>query len=279
MTATFKRQPLSGIDTHAHIFRRDLPMVPGRRYSPDYDAELDTYLAHLDENGLAHGVLIQPSFLGTDNSHIEAAIAAHPDRLRGVAVVSPDVSLAELDRLKAAGFAGIRLNLVGKELEDYASDRWQRLFEALGQRGMQVEIQRRFEDFPLFLPAMLAAGVTIVIDHFGLPQGGIDPMRPEHAALLTLLSSPQIWVKLSAPYRSGMDQTAAASSLALLRAAAGGLDRMVWGSDWPHTQHEQETGYADQLAFLTTLLPDPGERQRVLAVNPARLFGFALPQA
>jgi len=38
---------ITGIDTHAHIFRQDLPMVPGRRYSPSYDATVEQYLAHL----------------------------------------------------------------------------------------------------------------------------------------------------------------------------------------------------------------------------------------
>ena len=45
--------PISGIDTHAHIFRQDLPMVAGRRYSPDYDALIEQYLAHLDRHGLS----------------------------------------------------------------------------------------------------------------------------------------------------------------------------------------------------------------------------------
>ncbi|MNJ55364.1 hypothetical protein D3C77_508490 [compost metagenome] len=54
---------LTGVDTHAHIFRHDLPMVPNRRYSPHYDALVEQYLDHLDRNGLSHGVLIQPSFL------------------------------------------------------------------------------------------------------------------------------------------------------------------------------------------------------------------------
>lgn len=270
-----KTAPITGIDTHAHIFRRDLPMVPGRRYSPDYDATTADYLAHLDAHGLSHGVLIQPSFLGTDNSFIEQAIAAHPDRLRGVAVVSREIEASELDRLTAAGFAGVRLNLVGKELEDYASPEWQSLFEKLAARGLQLEIQRRFEDFASFLPAMMASGVSIVIDHFGLPEGGIDIGKPEHAALLALLDSDQLWVKVSAIYRGPMTEREAIDSLALLRRAAGGIDRMIWGSDWPHTQHETNTRYAAQFALVGTLFPIEAEKRQVLVDNAARLFGIA----
>lgn len=46
---------ITGIDTHAHIFRQDLPMVPGRRYSPSYDATVEQYLNHLDACGLSQG--------------------------------------------------------------------------------------------------------------------------------------------------------------------------------------------------------------------------------
>lgn len=96
---------LTGVDTHAHIFRQDLQLANGRRYSPDYDATIEQYLAHLDHCGLSHGVLIQPSFLGTDNSHMVAALRRFPQRLRGTAVVAPDVSDDELDELAESGLS------------------------------------------------------------------------------------------------------------------------------------------------------------------------------
>lgn len=278
MTKTTTR-PVTGVDTHAHIFRQDLPMVEGRRYSPGYDASVEDYLAHLDRHGLSHGILIQPSFLGTDNSYIERAIAAHPDRLRGVAVVERDVAGRELDRLVAAGFRGARLNLVGRALEDYAEPKWQRFFEALAERNLQLEIQRRFEDFPAFLSAMIASGVTIVIDHFGLPEGGVDPAKAQHAALLDLLASSQVWLKVSAIYRGPMTEEEAVQSLQHLRRAAGGIDRMIWGSDWPHTQHEREMSYDAAYGLTERLFPIEAERHRILVDNATALFELAKQSA
>ncbi len=267
---------IRGIDTHAHIFRPDLPMVPGRRYSPAHAAELADWFALQDAAGLSHGVLIQPSFLGTDNSFLESALRAHPARLRAVAVVDAGVSDGELDRLGALGFVGIRLNLVGREAEDHALPHWRGLFRRLAARNWQVEIQRRFDDLAVIVPAIADAGVTVVIDHFGLPHGGIDPGNGRHRAFLDLLRrTPSIWVKLSAPYRSGLTPDLAARSVALLREACGGIDRFVWGSDWPHTQHEAEAGYAAQTARLHALIPDPAERARILIGNAATLFHFA----
>ena len=64
------------IDTHAHVFRQGLALADTRRHTPDYDATLTQYLALLDAHGVARGVLVQPSFLGTDNSHLVAALRA-----------------------------------------------------------------------------------------------------------------------------------------------------------------------------------------------------------
>ncbi|TMV43944.1 amidohydrolase, partial [Thioclava sp. BHET1] len=187
------------VDSHAHIFDPNRPMAEGRRYTPDYAATLEDWFAHLDAAGLSHGVLIQPSFLGQDNGMIAEALSVHPDRLRGVAVLANDTSEAELARLDAAGFVGARLNLVGRTPEDYAAPDWQRFFHRLAEIGWQIEIQRPVTDIAAITPPILATGLTVMIDHFGLPEGGLRPDGPGHQAFLDLLSrEPGLWVKLSA---------------------------------------------------------------------------------
>ncbi len=89
---------ITGIDTHAHVFERGLPLANARRYAPGYDAPLSAYLAQLDAHGLSNGVLIQPSFLGTDNSYLLAALKQAPQRLRGVAVIDPTAPALEGER-------------------------------------------------------------------------------------------------------------------------------------------------------------------------------------
>lgn len=264
----------TGVDTHAHVFRQDLPMVANRRYSPRYNALVEQYLDQLDRHGFSHGVLIQPSFLGTDNLFMLDALRRYPQRLRGVAVVDVDVSEIQLDELAEAGVVGIRLNLIGKALADYSGPAWTALFQRLALRGWQVEIQRGIDDLALIVSAIRACGVTVVIDHFGLPTGGLNAGNPNHQAFLELLNDGGVWLKLSAAYRSQSDLAQASHALALVRDASGGLQRLVWGSDWPNTQFEQQTDYARQVAFLEGLLPDAAERAHVLKDNPAKLFGF-----
>ena len=81
--------PNTAVDTHAHVFTRDLPMPDQRRAPSGYDARPEDYLQQLDANGISHGVLVQPSFLGTDNSYLVDALRRYPQRLRGIAVWNP----------------------------------------------------------------------------------------------------------------------------------------------------------------------------------------------
>ena len=90
------------IDTHAHAFTITGPLAAGRRYTPEADAPLTEYMAELDGAGATHGVLVQPSFLGTDNSYLLDCLRRHPDRLRGIAVIDPSWSDRDLAGLDAA---------------------------------------------------------------------------------------------------------------------------------------------------------------------------------
>ena len=267
--------PVEGIDTHAHIFRTDLPLTAERRYAPDYNALPETFLSKLAEHNISHGVLVQPSFLGTDNSYMVDALRQHPEKLKGIAVVDPTISDEELDQLNQDGVMGIRLNLIKKELEDYSSELWQSFFSKLAARHWIVEIQRELDDLASFLPAILESGVTIVVDHFGRTLEGIQPSKPEHRDFLCLLNSgAPVWTKISAAYRCEADLEQAKEMLSILRTAYGHSDYLLWGSDWPNTQFETQTNYTEQYNFMEALLPNKEERNKVLLTNPSKLFRF-----
>ncbi|MFF8632398.1 amidohydrolase family protein [Streptomyces werraensis] len=110
----------------------------------------------------------------------------------------------------------------------------------------------------------------VVIDHLGLPAAS-SRSYPGSAALVRLFTAQHVWVKTSAPYRSGPD-----AATAMLRSllCAGGGERMVWGSDWPWTRHEAGRNYSATLTWLTGELSDT-EARRILCSNPIRLFSWA----
>jgi predicted TIM-barrel fold metal-dependent hydrolase len=50
---------------------------------------------------------------------------------------------------------------------------------------------------------------------------------------------------------------------------------MVWGSDWPHVAHPGSMpNVGELLDLLGDWVPDPAQRDAILAANPARLYGF-----
>lgn len=271
--------PILGIDGHAHVFNRELTLTSGRRYTPDYDAPLDAYLTQLRLHGLSHGVLVQPSFLGTDNRYLLAALQQAPEQLRGVAVVDIDSSREQLEQMAGQGVVGIRLNLMGKPLPDFTEPQWQRLLGHVADLGWHVELHRGVVDLPQVIRGLLPFGCKIVIDHFGRPDALSGVEHPAFQALLETGATGQVWVKVSAIYRLGgsNQQNMAFAQAALpLLVKHFGLERLVWGSDWPHTQHEQDVSFDTVVQQLHALGCADNVRRALLIDAPQALFGFSV---
>jgi len=269
--------PMPGIDSHAHVFSRELDLTSGRRYTPDYDATLEQYLAHLRDHGLNRGVLVQPSFLGTDNEYLLNALRQAPEQLRGVVVVDVDTSRQALEEMDRLGVVGIRLNLMGQALPDFTQPDWQRLFGDIAALGWHVELHRQVADLPGLIRALLPYGCKIVVDHFGRPDARLGIDQPGFHELLELGLSGQVWMKVSAIYRLGgtEQQNAAFAQAALpLLVESFGLQRLVWGSDWPHTQHEQTVSYDTVVGQLRQLDCADAVRRAMLIDAPQALFDF-----
>jgi predicted TIM-barrel fold metal-dependent hydrolase len=260
---------MTAVDCHAHVFRRGLPLAANSRYAPDYDATPEVYLKTLDANGITNAVLVQPSFLGTDNGYMLDALKRYPDRFRGIAVVQPDISQGALSELASAGVVGVRLNLIGAPNPQLDAEPWPMFLRRLTDLGWQVEIQAEARRWPELLPVLLKSGVTIVADHFGKPDPKLGVDDPGFQHLLKAGATGRVWVKISGSYRNGAGLPAAA--MPLLRDSFG-LDHLVWGSDWPHTQFETATHYAAVRHELDTWLPNDSDRRVVLSDAPRRLF-------
>lgn len=262
------------VDTHAHVFVRQLALAPGRRYTPDHDAPLESYLAHLDAHGLGAGVLIQPSFLGTDNQYMLEAMRRARGRLKGVAVIDECTDVAELDGLARAGIVGIRMNLVGRPQPDLQSGAWPGLLGRVRELGWHVEIHAEARRLPDIVSALRPAQCRLVVDHFGRPDPVLGAADPGFRWLLDAAADVDLWVKLSGAYRNWSEPSGAQARWAAeLLLEHVGPDRLLWGSDWPHTQHPDQT-YAQSRRALDDWIVDPALRHRILAINPRNCFGF-----
>jgi predicted TIM-barrel fold metal-dependent hydrolase len=183
------------------------------------------------------------------------------------------VTADELRALDRAGVVGIRLNLVGQPLPDLAAGEWKALLGNVKSMGWQVELQRNASDLALLAPQLLDHGVTVVLDHYALPDPKLGVADPGFQSVLKLGATRNVWVKISAPYRNGASGESFAKEAYPLLRKAYGLDRLLWGSDWPHTQFEASQAYAKNRQFLDALIVDDSERAQVLA-SPHQLFRF-----
>ncbi len=222
-------------DCHAHVYETVKP-VDGARYVPASPAPLGDWLDHQAKHGLRGGVIVQVSFLGTDNSQMcDALSRLDLGRFAGVGVVPLDVDDAYLKSLVRSGVRGVRWNLVkGAALPDLRSDRVQAFFARLRDNGLHLELHLEGPRLAPLLPALTDQGVDLVIDHFGLPSEPLAKNDPMIRAVEALADRSALYFKFAAHYRMPFDVEPHATEIASLLHG----DHIVWGSDWPHTQHE-----------------------------------------
>ena len=265
-------QAARAVDCHAHVFSVAAPAVAGARYRPAYAARLETLREAWRANGVTHGVIVQPSFFGTDNTEMLAAIATDREHLRGVAVLDPSFDAGAIARLDDAGVVAMRLNLKGvPDYAPYAGASWRELYARVAKRGWHLECFVDEGRLPEVLLALEGIAIDVVFDHFGNP--GIDEARVDatFAAVQALAGTRFVACKLSGPYRLGGADRA---ELAARWIESTGAAHLAWGSDWPWTGFEGRTDYRrlldDLPRWVGASLAPP-----ILWDNAARLYRFA----
>ena len=267
--------PPGAVDGHAHVFgpREQYGYAQDRQDTPP-PVFLNDYLHMLDTVGFSRGVLVQSGVHGVRNDVIVDAMTQSGGRLRAVALIAPDVTDAELERLDRAGVRGFRANLVAKVGVQFEAAR--NLAERVQRFGWHVQFLLDIESFPDFDRMAARFPTEIVVDHMGRP----DPLRgvdaPGFQALLRALQGGRTWSKLSAPYRTSRQpfpySDMAPFAHALVRAAP---DRLVFGTDWPHVMLESAMPNDGALTdLLAQWVPDGSTRHRILVSNPERLYRF-----
>jgi 2-pyrone-4,6-dicarboxylate lactonase len=272
--------PPRACDCHAHICgpRSRYAYSPARIYTPP-DALLPDYRRMLDTLGVERAVLVQPSVYGTDNAALFDALASDPARLRGVAVVEPDVPQAELERLHRAGVRGVRCNIV--DVKEGKGSLPMQALRALAEKiqafGWHIEFLLHADEFPDLDRAFDGFPADVVFGHLGYMRTGSGLDAAGFRALLRLIERGRAWVKLTGPYRIS---DAAASPYADVTPFARALvaaapERIVWGSDWPHVMVKTAMPNDGTLCeLLADWVPDARARRSILVDNPARLYGF-----
>lgn len=272
------KPPPRACDTQAHVFgpASQFPYAEGRGYTPP-DCPIESYLKLLDTLGFDRGVIVHGSAHGSDNRVTLHGIAQAPDRLRGVAVIDPDISDNELEAMADGGIRGIRLSTMLKG--GLGTEHLERLADRIKHLGWHIVIHLDKVDEIAELESRLRAlPVGIVVDHLGRVRGGEGLSSPGFQALLSLLrDANNIWAKLSSWYRLSdqgppyEDMTPLAEALIEAR-----QERIIWGSNWPHPilWDYPMPNDGDLLNQFMDWAGDEATIHQILVDNPSALYGF-----
>lgn len=138
-----------------------------------------------------------------------------------------------------------------------------------------------FLSFPLFF-AVSGTGCRVVVDHFSRPSPALNLEDPGWKAVLAAAKgNDNIFMKITGTYRLGVGPDILAE-MARLAKENFGIDRLLWGSDYPHTgcagpdvRHcEDSQDYEALLHTVVDWFPDVEDRQKVLFLNGAKVFSL-----
>jgi 2-pyrone-4,6-dicarboxylate lactonase len=267
--------PSGAWDTHVHIFG------PAERYAhvekPHYtlpDGTLAQYRSLMPRLGVQRFVIVQPSYYGTDNSCLLDTLVEVGDRARGVVMIEPDITDAELAGFHRRGVRAVRLDLFKRAHEPRAATRSYitQMAARVGSLGWHLQFYAPgyvVRDLVHFFGTLQ---IDFVIDHMGymLEEDGLR--SEDFSALLDLLEGGHCYLKLSGAYRiaklRGYEYVEPVARAIVERAP----DKAVWGSDWPHISYsDRDTG--ELLSLLERWAPSESARRQILVENPNRLFG------
>jgi predicted TIM-barrel fold metal-dependent hydrolase len=266
-------------DCHHHIYDIRIPFTqPEARVIAD--ATVTDYRLLQRRIGTTRDVVVTPApfpaSLADNLVTLDAIGQFGKTHSRGVAVVSPAITDAELMRLNEGGIRGIRFSLAQLKNAAAAKGYIEPLARRVTALGWHVQFNMTAEQIVQAGDLFDRLPAQIVFDHMGhMPQ----PEGIRHPAFKTirrLIDKKKTWVKLSVTYDSskvGPPSYADVNEVgkAYVKSAP---ERLVWGSNWPHPNESDKPDDAMLIDLLALWAPREATRRRILVENPKTLYGF-----
>ena len=271
--------PPGACDTHLHVYGPfdRYPLVAERNYDPDPHSTLDDYLNVHRTLGLERAVIVTGSANGTNNEVTLDALRRMNGKFKGLALLDPDISEAELLRLKEVGFTGFRIKANGRGGLSFEDSK--RMTARTKGFGWHVEfMSQSMTEVINAVPSLNSLNVPYVLDHVAHAEPRQNENNREFAELLAILRNEEhSWINLYSFYQLSEagppDYTDMIDIVADI--TSNRPDRIIWGSNWPHAGIAVPMpNDADLLDFLLVAAPEEKLRNQILADNPAALYGW-----
>jgi len=268
--------PGGAVDTHCHVFGPvdKFPYHPMRKYTP-CDASKDQLFALRDHLGFARNVIVQASCHGTDNTALLDALRTAGNLARGVAVVDPQITDAELAQMHAAGVRGVRFNFVKRLVDTTPKEVFLNIATKIKKLGWHIVVYFEAPDLAGLIPFLKELDTVIVVDHMGRPDVTKGVEGEDFQNFVNLLSeNSNIWTKVSCPERLTQHAPDYNDVVPYMRTLVEQFpDRVLWGTDWPHpnmTSHVPDDGKL--VDVIPKIAPTAELQQALLVDNPMRLY-------
>ena len=288
------------IDAHTHLWLRQEAVVDGKEIRPlpngrslfmgtevqmlppfliDGRNTAEVLLSNMDYAQVSAAVVTQEFIDGLQNDYLEEVARRYPERffVFGMCEFRKPGFLAEAKELIARGFRGIkipaarlllpegRVRLDGPEMMD--------LFHLMEEKGLILHVE--LADGDLQVPEMETViaecpRLRILIGHFGMVT------RPGWMSQIRLARHPNVFVECGGITWLFNDEFYPfPSAVQAIREAADavGIDKLLWGSDYPRTITAITYKMSYDFIVKSPLLTEE-EKMKFLGENARTLFGF-----
>lgn len=288
------------IDAHSHLWLRQeatvnghhiYPMGNGRAmfmgeevqmlppYMVDDRNTAEMFLSNMNYARVSAAVVTQEFIDGLQNDYLEEVARRWPDRffVFGMCDFRRPGFMPLVRELYDRGFRGIKIPAARLLLPEgrvlLTNDEMMEMFHFMEDHGMILGIELADGDLQVGEMEEVIAEcprLCVVIGHFGMVtrQGWMSQIRLARHPNVYVESGGITWLFNDEfyPYPSAMRA---------IRAAADevGIDKLMWGSDYPRTITAITYKMSYDFVLRSTLLT-PAEQEQFLSSNAAKVFGF-----
>ena len=288
------------IDAHCHLWLRQETVVDGKEIRPlpngrslfmgeevqmlppfliDGRNTAEVLLSNMDYAQVSAAVVTQEFIDGFQNDYLEEVAKRYPERffVFGMCEFRKPGFLAEAEALIGRGFRGIKIPAARLLLPEgrvrLDSPEMMDLFHLMEQKGLILHVELADGNLQVSeMEAVIAAcpRLRILIGHFGMVT------RPGWMSQIRLARHPNVYVECGGITWLFNDEFYPYPSAVLaIRAAADevGIDKLLWGSDYPRTITAITYKMSYDFIVKNSLFTD-SEKAKFLGENARTLFGF-----
>ena len=264
---------LPGNRSRSMFFGSEVQMLPP--WLIDGRNSVEVFLSNMDYAQVSAAVITQEFIDGQQNDYLETVAARYPDRffVFGMADWRREGYYEEAVTLMRRGFKGLKVPAARLPKDFLGRQEFHRVLDEMEQNSVLLGIELIDGDAQTAMMEEIAQEhprLCIVIGHFGMVT------RPNWMSQIRLALHDNVYIESGGiTWLFNSEFYPFHSAVRAIRKAADavGMEKLMWGSDYPRTITAITYKMSYDFLFKTDLLTGE-ELQMLLGDNARRVFGF-----